>query len=402
MFVTAPYLELRPGPGRGYPGLHVVARDESVDVLKRRTDWFKVRTERGVEGWAAQQRHAADRARGRLAVHLQPRRPRRLHLARWEIGIFARRLQRRHADLGLWLVLVQLAAGGGALRRPVPRQRLERHDGRPRPHARVRAGMAALAVRHAGHGHRAHRAEGARSCAPLDRTDQTAYVGGGRRASISPGAFSCAPSTRATSSSRAATTTRRWTNGNWASRSSSDASRAWRSAAAPRCALARPRRAAARGARADRGAGRAGRRPTTHAAARHRARSGAPQDQGAEDRQRELGDRRRTSASLSIEDFGTNPVYGVHRRLPRDRRLLLPGEVGPLHGRHAPASRRSAATSSCLPAMRGSFTYYNLALGYNFLPGEVFLGRGLAMTSGLYLFGGHRQHRVRRRRPASR
>jgi hypothetical protein len=34
---------------------HVVPRDASVDVLFRRTDWFKVRTEHGVEGWASQQ-----------------------------------------------------------------------------------------------------------------------------------------------------------------------------------------------------------------------------------------------------------------------------------------------------------------------------------------------------------
>ena len=54
MFVTEPYLELRTGPGRGYPVFHVVPREESVDVVKRRTDWFRVRTERGVEGWAAQ------------------------------------------------------------------------------------------------------------------------------------------------------------------------------------------------------------------------------------------------------------------------------------------------------------------------------------------------------------
>jgi len=54
VFVTAPYLELHTGPGRGYPVFHVVERDASVDVLKRRTDWFKVRTENGVEGWAAQ------------------------------------------------------------------------------------------------------------------------------------------------------------------------------------------------------------------------------------------------------------------------------------------------------------------------------------------------------------
>ncbi len=54
LFVTAPYLELHTGPGRGYPVFHVVPRDGSIDVLFRRTDWFKVRTERGVEGWASQ------------------------------------------------------------------------------------------------------------------------------------------------------------------------------------------------------------------------------------------------------------------------------------------------------------------------------------------------------------
>lgn len=52
-FVAEPFLELRTGPGRGYPVTQVVARDESVDVLFRRTDYFKVRTERGVEGWAS-------------------------------------------------------------------------------------------------------------------------------------------------------------------------------------------------------------------------------------------------------------------------------------------------------------------------------------------------------------
>ena len=53
LFVAEPYLELHTGPGRGYPVTQVVARGESVDVLFRRTDWFKVRTETGVTGWAA-------------------------------------------------------------------------------------------------------------------------------------------------------------------------------------------------------------------------------------------------------------------------------------------------------------------------------------------------------------
>jgi hypothetical protein len=54
LFVTEPYLELHTAPGRGYPVTQVVARGDSVEVLMRRTEWFKLRTSRGVEGWAAQ------------------------------------------------------------------------------------------------------------------------------------------------------------------------------------------------------------------------------------------------------------------------------------------------------------------------------------------------------------
>jgi hypothetical protein len=50
--VAEPYLEMHTGPGRGYPVFNVVDRGEQVEVIKRRTDWFKVRTDRGKEGWA--------------------------------------------------------------------------------------------------------------------------------------------------------------------------------------------------------------------------------------------------------------------------------------------------------------------------------------------------------------
>jgi hypothetical protein len=63
VFVSEPYLELSTGPGRGYPVFHVVERELSVDVLYRRTDWFKVRDEQGVEGWA----RSRDMRRTRLA-----------------------------------------------------------------------------------------------------------------------------------------------------------------------------------------------------------------------------------------------------------------------------------------------------------------------------------------------
>jgi uncharacterized protein YgiM (DUF1202 family) len=63
LFVTEPYLELHTAPGRGYPVTQVVARGESLEVLKRRTEWFEVRTERGIIGWA----YDRDLARAQLA-----------------------------------------------------------------------------------------------------------------------------------------------------------------------------------------------------------------------------------------------------------------------------------------------------------------------------------------------
>ena len=49
--VADPYLEMHTGPGAGYPITQVVERGEAVQIVRRKTDWFKVRTDRGREGW---------------------------------------------------------------------------------------------------------------------------------------------------------------------------------------------------------------------------------------------------------------------------------------------------------------------------------------------------------------
>jgi hypothetical protein len=49
--VADPFLELRTGPGQGYPVVQVVDRGQTIAVEKRRTDWFRVRTDRGFTGW---------------------------------------------------------------------------------------------------------------------------------------------------------------------------------------------------------------------------------------------------------------------------------------------------------------------------------------------------------------
>ena len=49
--VADPFLEMRTGAGKGYPVTHVVEQGEAVQIIRRKTDWFKVRTDRGREGW---------------------------------------------------------------------------------------------------------------------------------------------------------------------------------------------------------------------------------------------------------------------------------------------------------------------------------------------------------------
>ena len=49
--IADPYIELRTGPGRGYPIFFVAARGEQIDIELRHTDWFRVRTVGGKVGW---------------------------------------------------------------------------------------------------------------------------------------------------------------------------------------------------------------------------------------------------------------------------------------------------------------------------------------------------------------
>lgn len=49
--VIDPYIELRTGPGRGFPVFYVGERGAWIEILLRKTDWFKVRLEQGKEGW---------------------------------------------------------------------------------------------------------------------------------------------------------------------------------------------------------------------------------------------------------------------------------------------------------------------------------------------------------------
>jgi uncharacterized protein YgiM (DUF1202 family) len=49
------YIDLHSGPAGGFPVIHVAAKNEWITVLKRRTNWFKVETSKGVQGWVKQE-----------------------------------------------------------------------------------------------------------------------------------------------------------------------------------------------------------------------------------------------------------------------------------------------------------------------------------------------------------
>jgi len=91
--------------------------------------------------------------------------------------------------------------------------------------------------------------------------------------------------------------------------------------------------------------------------------------------------------ALSIEDFGTNPSYGATIAYHVTEDFFLQGEYGRSKGGRTSFETLSGNIQLLTPAER-HFTYYDLSLGYNFLPGEAFLGRGVALSSAFYILGG--------------
>ena len=90
---------------------------------------------------------------------------------------------------------------------------------------------------------------------------------------------------------------------------------------------------------------------------------------------------------LSIEDFGTHPAYGITAAYHITEDFFFQGEYGRSRAGRTSFEELNGGVQ-LIPDSERRFTYYDLSLGYNFLPGEAFLGRGHAMTSNFYLIGG--------------
>jgi outer membrane beta-barrel protein len=93
------------------------------------------------------------------------------------------------------------------------------------------------------------------------------------------------------------------------------------------------------------------------------------------------------AGAMAIEDFGTNLVYGARLAYHLTEGFFLEGTVGRSEGGLTSFEVLSGGARLISDSER-VLTYYNLNLGYNVLPGEVFIGEGRAYNTSLYLIAG--------------
>ena len=93
------------------------------------------------------------------------------------------------------------------------------------------------------------------------------------------------------------------------------------------------------------------------------------------------------AGQLSVEDFGVNTVAGAHFTYHVTEGLFVDLSAGQSDTEETSFERLSGAAQLLTDEER-DYSYYNLSLGYNILPGENFLGRNRAINSAVYVIGG--------------
>jgi len=89
ILIADPFIELHTGPGRGYPVFHVIERGREVLIVKRRTDWFQVRTDKDIEGWVPRDQMVATLLPTGEPLDLQEPSRENYMSRRWQGGIMA-------------------------------------------------------------------------------------------------------------------------------------------------------------------------------------------------------------------------------------------------------------------------------------------------------------------------
>lgn len=90
---------------------------------------------------------------------------------------------------------------------------------------------------------------------------------------------------------------------------------------------------------------------------------------------------------LSVEDFGSNPVVGASLAYHITEDFFLQANYAQSETRETSYELLSGAVELLTEDQR-DYRYYNLSLGYNLLPGQIYLGRNWAFNTSAYLIGG--------------
>jgi len=90
--------------------------------------------------------------------------------------------------------------------------------------------------------------------------------------------------------------------------------------------------------------------------------------------------------TYSSEDFGASFVYGVRLGYHITEDFFVEGVYGTTNV--SDENFRQILPGGIFPEKEETLSYYNLSVGYNILPGEVFFGSRYAMASALYLIVG--------------
>lgn len=93
------------------------------------------------------------------------------------------------------------------------------------------------------------------------------------------------------------------------------------------------------------------------------------------------------AGQLSVEDFGVNTVAGAHFTYHVSEGLFVDLSAAQTETEETSFERLSGAAQLLTESER-DYSYYNLSLGYNILPGENFFGRNRAVNSAIYVIGG--------------
>jgi len=91
---------------------------------------------------------------------------------------------------------------------------------------------------------------------------------------------------------------------------------------------------------------------------------------------------------ISIEDFGTHPLYGVKASFHATEDFFLQANYGRSEAGRTSYETINGSGINILTDADREYSYYDVLVGYNLFPGETFVTRNLTFNSAFYLIGG--------------